>query len=323
MAAVSVAESIEANEFMFMKYIADFNKSYGTREEFNFRMARWIEVDAFVKEVNAPGSEYTHTAGHNKFSDFTEAEFKRMQGLKTKKVASNEPIELEDVPTNGDVNWATGTCVSPVQDQGQCGSCWAFSAASALESSYCLTGGTSKLWKLSEQQYVDCAGAKFFNFGCNGGNYTSAWNYNQQHGQMQESVYPYTAADGACNYVSADGEVSTMDGNDFVLVNGTSSSMMTATNTKTMSVSIEADKLVFQTYHSGVITSSKCGTSLDHAVIVTGYVTSSTPNYWIVRNSWGASWGLDGYVNIGMASGDGICGINMDPAQPFSQAWTA
>ena len=175
LSAVGVAETIQANEFMFMKYVADFNKSYGTREEFNSRMARWIEVDAFVREVNAPGSEYTHTAAHNKFSDFSEGEFKKMQGLKAKKVASNKPIELENVPTNGDVNWADGPCVNSIQDQGSCGSCWAFSATCALESSWCLTGGSSELYKLSEQQYVDCAGAKYFNFGCNGGMYQRAW----------------------------------------------------------------------------------------------------------------------------------------------------
>lgn len=114
-----------------------------------------------------------------------------------------------------------------------------------------------------------------------------------------------------------------MDGTPYVQVDGNSANMMTATNTKPMSVSIEADKLVFQTYHSGVITSSKCGTQLDHAVVVTGYVTSTSPNYWIVRNSWGSGWGEAGYVNIGMASGNGICGINMDPAQPFTQQWSA
>jgi len=140
---------------------------------------------------------------------------------------------------------------------------------------------------------------------------------------MLESVYPYAGKDQSCSYVSADGKVSTTDNNYYIEVASQSSAMMTATNTKPMSVSIEADKLVFQTYHSGVITSSKCGTNLDHAVIVTGYVTSTTPNYWIVRNSWGASWGNAGYVNIGMSTGDGICGINMDPAQPFSQAWSA
>ena len=138
---------------------------------------------------------------------------------------------------------------------------------------------------------------------------------------MAEAEYPYKAADGTCEYVAADGLVSTMDGNYYVEVASQSGAMMKATNTKPMAVAIEADKLVFQTYHSGVITSSKCGTSLDHAVTVTGYVTSSSPNYWIVRNSWGPTWGDAGYVNIGMSSGDGICGINMDPAQPFSQQW--
>lgn len=91
-----------------MKYIAQWNKSYGTREEFNARMARWVEVDAFVKEVNAPGSEHTHTAAHNKFSDWSEAQFKTMQTLRAEDVKhSDEPVELETNISNGAVNWVT------------------------------------------------------------------------------------------------------------------------------------------------------------------------------------------------------------------------
>jgi len=170
---------------------------------------------------------------------------------------------------------------------------------------------------------MDCATSKYLSFGCNGGNYMSAWNYNQLYGQMQESQYPYTGQDGTCSYVASEGEVSTTVGAYYVEIGSLTSRMMTAVNTKPMSVNIEADKIVFQTYSSGVITSHKCGKLTDHAVTVTGYVTSTSPNYWIVRNSWGASWGEEGYVNIGMATGAGICGINSNPAQPFTQTWTA
>lgn len=98
--------------------------------------------------------------------------------------------------------------------------------------------------------------------------------------------------------------------------------METATAIKPNSVSIEADTFVFQTYSSGVLTSSKCGTSLDHAVGLYGYDSTASTPYWIVRNSWGTSWGQAGYIYIGMATGAGICGINKDVRYPFTQAWT-
>jgi len=115
--------------------------------------------------------------------------------------------------------------------------------------------------------------------------------------------------------------MSTQPSNYYVAIAGNSSNMMQAVNTKPMSVTIQADTFMFQTYSSGVITSTRCGTRNDHAVQVTGYVTSSYPSYWIVRNSWGTSWGLAGYVNIAMGTGYGICGINELPQQPFTDSW--
>jgi len=148
------------------------------------------------------------------------------------------------------------------------------------------------------------------------------WEYYEDHGAEQESDYPYTGVEGTCKYNSSLGVVATMQNNPYVQVNGSNGPMMTALNTKPASVTIEANRWVFQTYSSGIITSAACGTSDDHAVVINGYNTNGSTHYWIVRNSWGTSWGADGYVNIAMGSGYGICGINENVAQPFTRAWS-
>jgi len=117
--AIASAELMDSREFEFMKYIAKWNKSYGTREEFKARLARFIETDIFISEVNAPDSEHTHTAGHNKFSDWTRAEYKRMlnPSIANKvRVPNNEPIILDDHNLGSSLNWANGNCVTPVKD---------------------------------------------------------------------------------------------------------------------------------------------------------------------------------------------------------------
>jgi len=247
-----------------MKYIAKWNKSYLTHEEFRARLARWIEADDFIREVNAPGSEHTHTAGHNKFSDWTREEYRKMLNHKLSGEApsapANEPIVLEDHrDENGvgsEMNWSGKGCTTPIKNQEQCGSCYSFSASETMESSYCITSGTNKLWTLAPQQVVDCDSG---NYGCNGGWFQKAWDYYTDHGAMQESEYPYTGYEGSCKYNSSQGVVACNNSNTYYTVDGSSGPMMTAVNTKPMSVTIEADSWVFQTYSSGVITSSSCG----------------------------------------------------------------
>ena len=157
--------------------------------------------------------------------------------------------------------------------------------------------------------------------GCNGGDYWGSWDYLETHGQELNSTYPYTAKDGTCKYSSSKGLVATASGSPYVRVDGNSASMMAGCDVKPNAVGINASSLVFQTYTSGVITSSKCRTAMDHAVTIDGYDSGAAEPYWLVRNSWGASWGEAGYVKIGMSTGKGICGINQDVGYPNTVAW--
>ena len=274
--AAALAGAVAAFEphqkhFDFMQFITKHNKSYATIEEFAMRFDNWLVIDAFVEEVNAPGSEYTHTAGHNFLSDYTRGEYRAMLGSYSLVPDSDEPVVLqtaEDMPNAADVDWR-GNCTTAVKDQGQCGSCWAFAATETMESSYCLTTGNGTLYTLAPQQMVDCSTA---NYGCNGGWQEKAWEYCETAGLEQEANYPYTAKDGNCKYNSSEGKVKvTSYTNVHTVTHATTAEMMTSAAVEPNSVSIAADSIVFQTYTTGVITSSRCGTALDHAVGLWGF----------------------------------------------------
>jgi len=300
------AEILTAEDYKFMNYVSTFGKRFGTKAEFEFRSTIFKNNLNKIEEWNA--ADNTHTVGINEFTDRTESEMKKMLGYKADKFAQKKTTTLDETNLADSVDWRTKGAVTPVKNQGQCGSCWAFSTTGSVEGAMFLSTGT--LTSFSEQQLVDCAGS-FGNYGCNGGLMDNAFQYIETTPLDTESAYPYTARDGSCKASKAgSGKVA----NYYDVAQGSPSQLKAAIAKGPVSVAIEADKFSFQSYTSGVITSG-CGTNLDHGVLAVGYGVENGTEYFLVKNSWGASWGDQGYVKIG-ASSSNVCGILSAASQP-------
>ena len=257
------------------------------------------------------------TMGINQFTDLTPQEFKDQYvgGLKVE--VGSYGCKTYSSSASGapaSVDWRNKGAVTSVKDQGQCGSCWTFSSTGAVEGAWAIAKG--QLVDLAEQQLVDCAtGISYGSHGCSGGQMEGAFKYVIEHGQCSLASYPYTAKDGTCKTCSAVAHVSSCSDvkpNDQISLKG-------AVAQQPVAIAIEADTRYFQSYSGGVLTSSSCGTSLDHGVLIVGYGAENGIDYWLVKNSWGTSWGDKGYVKIARSDSTndaGICGIAMDPSFP-------
>ena len=302
---------INAEELEFQEFMVTYDKEYSSEEEYISRFRKFRDNLAYIRVFNA--MENTMVLGVNHFADMDFAEFKAKY-LPSRIPAKEQTnaVDFEGYFAPATVDWRAKGAVTGVKNQGQCGSCWAFSTTGSVEGAWFLAGHS--LVSLSEQQLVDCS-RKFGNLGCNGGLMDDAFKYIiSNKGITLESNYPYTAKDGVCSTAKAAQVAATISGyTDVATKNPTA--LMNAVAQQPVSIAVEADQSAWQLYKTGTV-SKDCGTNLDHGVLAVGYDTTQNPPFWIVKNSWGASWGMSGYIQIAQSSGDGVCGINMQPSYP-------
>lgn len=299
-------------------WLAHHAKSYNALGEKEARFKVFKDNLRFVNEHNAVNRSYK--LGMNLFADLTVEEYRSgYLGLKIgshRRVRSGKGSERymprigEELPES--VDWRKEGAVAEVKDQGSCGSCWAFSTVAAVEGINKIV--TGDLISLSEQELVDCD--KSYNQGCNGGLMDYGFEFIINNGGIDtEDDYPYKARDGRCDQLRKNAKVVTIDGYEDVPQNN-EKALQKAVANQPVSVAIEAGGREFQLYESGVFI-GKCGTALDHGVTTVGYGTENNIPYWIIKNSWGPSWGESGYIRMERgASYTGKCGIAIEASYP-------
>jgi len=310
-----VAAAVSANALVtsevteaFLQFQKTHDKHYSTDAEWVKRLSIFADNMEKVAQQNkdhiAIGGEAVF--GITKFSDLTAEEFKSMYLTyippNTTTVEYTVPVHNGELAAT--VDWRTKGAVTPVKDQGQCGSCWAFSATEAIESYAFLHNG--KLQTLSPQQINSCDKV---DGGCNGGNTESAYEYVHSAGGIEtEASYPYTSGGGATGKCKFDVTKAVVKITGYKSVATGEANLQTALNSGPVSICIAAD--AFQSYNSGILKS--CPGQIDHCVQAVGY--DATNNYWLVRNSWATSWGEQGYARVMM--GKNLCHISDDVTYP-------
>jgi cathepsin H len=251
--------------------------------------------------------EESATFGADEHADWTEEEFSVLLGYVPQNTAASmaEAPKL-NVTVAASKDW-TGTATTPVKNQGQCGSCWAFSATEQIESDYILQHGKKVV--LAPQELVDCKGDKSQRNGCKGGEPYAAYKVIEQLGGIEaESDYPYTHKNNACHF-SASKEKVKIDSYQSVGTNDETEIQKYVGSTGPLSVCVDAS--TWHGYKSGIM--STCGTKIDHCVQIVGYGQANGKSYWKVRNSWGTKWGEDGFLRIEI--GKNLCNIAQQPTK--------
>jgi len=295
----------QRQEAEFQTWMRAHNKIYESDSEYKLRFTKYQESAKRIHGLNfnSPDAVFAH----NQFSDLSPEEFKEI--YLTAKIPKRDSVEILKplAPAPKAFDWRSKNVVTPVKDQGQCGSCWAFSATENIESVWMLSHNITvpQMKPLSPQQIVDCDN---LDDGCNGGDTVTAYKYVEQAGGLEPNAdYPYTGEDGNCAFKKID-VLATITGYKFATdPNNPNEGTMYQNLFNWAPLSICVDAASWQNYHGGILRGSQCGQNLDHCVQAVGYNLNNNPPYWIVRNSWGTSWGVSGYIML--EYGQNTCGL--------------
>lgn len=303
-------------QFLSMESAKERHNMYATKAEHDLRFEIFKDNMEKIKEHKKGGHSWR--MGITQFSDMTTKEFKEYiscGSLKHKPANSTHDAPKSwNKTAKTSVDWVAKGAVTPVKNQGSCGSCWAFSTTGAIEGRYFIAKG--KLNSLSEQDLVDCSKE---NNGCNGGLMDYGFDFVEtNNGLCNEDEYAYTGThhwrckENGCTKYDV---ISTYQD-----VTSSTSALESACSDGPVSIAIEADQDSFQQYTGGVLT-AECGTGLDHGVLLVGYGTEGSNDYWNVKNSWGEDWGESGYIklcrNCHANRGKGQCGILSTASYPI------
>lgn len=313
----------------FNDWMSEHNIRISNDNELSHIFDNWASNDAFIEFTNRQNLSYT--LGHNAYSGMNSNEFSNLMEFSNNRYLIRENLFTNDSYNSiiseyslpNSVDWRSEGVVNPIRDQGQCGSCWSFSTIQSVESATAIKYG--KLPQLSEQQLVDCDNFKNggADHGCNGGLMDNAFTWiGKNGGSCSRTDYPYVSGStmeaGTCQKCTV--ESNTKVSKYIDITASSDASMMTAISMQPVSIAIEADQRAFQLYSSGVFDES-CGTNLDHGVGLVGYGSSvDGKDYYILRNSWGTTWGDKGYMYLARGSsfneGQGQCGALLMGSYP-------
>jgi len=314
-------KSREAYEAQFFDYMAKYNLKFANGEAYTHALQAFADNVDLIDTHNADKTQ-TFTMGLTPYAHMTNNEFRDYFHLggtvppsfRGKGLVHPAPKDASALPTS--VDWTKTDAVTPVKNQGSCGSCWAFSAVGALEASHQMKYNKQLIF--SEQHIVSCDQV---DAGCNGGWMDSAFDFVTKNGGITTAdKYAYTSGTtgqtGSCLAVAKEDIIPEVAPKSYYDVQTNSvTALASAVAQQPVSIAIQANQPAFQMYTGGVIT-AKCGTRLDHGVLAVGYGTDAVyGDYWLVKNSWGTSWGESGYVRIAKSSAN-VCGVLSAPSYP-------